>query len=180
MYIELERNVLNYSVGDTTILPAINHGYLRYCHNLVWHSELPDWLTGTNYTKVKFISILGDYTAHKLNHYYGECYAWDVVNEVLSEDRTLRSDLWLTTIGPEYLELAFKLAAKYISLNTKLYYNDYNIGTINNKSLAVASLIKSFKTRASTLTAWVFNPTSFQVHLLPTISKLPIWHNLLL
>ena len=26
MYIEPERNVLNYSVGDTTILPAIHHG----------------------------------------------------------------------------------------------------------------------------------------------------------
>ena len=80
-----------------------------------------------------------------MKHYYGECYAWDVVNEALNEDGTLRSDPWLTTIGPEYLELAFKFAAKYVSPGTKLYYNDYNIGTINNKSLAVVSLIKSFK-----------------------------------
>lgn len=80
-----------------------------------------------------------------MNHYHGECYAWDVVNEALNEDRTLRSDLWLTNIRPDYLELAFKLAAKYVGPSTKLYYSDYNIGTINNKSLAVASLIKSFK-----------------------------------
>ena len=132
-------------MSDAIILSAIHHGQLRRCHNLVWHSQLLDWLTGTNYTKAKLIPILGDHTAHEVNHYYGECYAWDVVNETLNEGRTLRSDLWLTNIGPDYLELAFKLAVKYVSPSTKLYYSDYNIGTINNKSLAVASLIKSFK-----------------------------------
>ncbi|OCL12461.1 glycoside hydrolase family 10 protein [Glonium stellatum] len=145
MYIEPERNVFDYSMGDAIIRPAIQHGQLRRCHNLVWHSQLPDWLTGTNYTKSELISILENHIAHEVKHYYGQCYAWDVVNEALNEDGTLRSDLWLTTIGPEYLELAFEFAAKYVSPGTKLYYNDYNIETINNKSLAVVSLIKSFK-----------------------------------
>jgi len=128
MYVESDKNVFNYSISDTIILLAIRHCQLRHCHSLVWHSQLLDWLTGTNYTKAELISILEDHVAH----------------EALNEDGMLRSDLWLTIIGPEYLELALEFVAKYVNLGTKLYYNDYNIGTINNISLAVISL-KSFK-----------------------------------
>src|SRR5947208_2038105 len=113
MYIEPERNVFNYTLGDQIIVPAIKHGQLRRCHNLVWHSQLPDWLTSRNWTKPELLSILENHIKHEARHYYGECYAWDVVNEALNEDGTLREDLWLDIIGPEYLEIAFELAGKY-------------------------------------------------------------------
>jgi endo-1,4-beta-xylanase len=78
-----------------------------------------------------------------VTYYKGECYAWDVVNEAHNEDGTLRDDIWLQTLGPDYIATAFKLAYKY-DKNVRLYYNDYNIETVNNKSLAVAAMVKDF------------------------------------
>lgn len=144
MYIEPEQNVFNYTLGDQIIRPAIAHGQLRRCHNLVWHSQLPTWLTSGTWTKNELVSILENHIAHEVTHYRGECYAWDVVNEALNDNGTLRSDIWLDTIGPEYIELAFRTAAKYDPF-AKLYYNDYNIETIGAKSDAAAAIVTGLK-----------------------------------
>jgi endo-1,4-beta-xylanase len=75
------------------------------------------------------------------------CYAWDVVNEAFNDDGSYRKDLWLDVIGPEYIEHTFRFARKYTSPGTKLYYNDYGIERVNNKSLAVQKLVKDFRER---------------------------------
>ncbi|KAF2476999.1 glycoside hydrolase [Lindgomyces ingoldianus] len=147
MYIEPSRNVFNYAMGDAIIKPAIQNHQMRRCHNLLWHSQLPDWLTSKNYTKSELIGILENHIKHEANYYKNECYAWDVVNEAFNDDGTYRNDLWLWTIGPEYLELAFKFAKKYVGRGTKLYYNDYNVERVNNKSMAIASMVKSFQAK---------------------------------
>ncbi|KAF2657071.1 glycoside hydrolase family 10 protein [Lophiostoma macrostomum CBS 122681] len=147
MYIEPARNVFNYSMGDAIVLPAIAHRQLRRCHNFVWHNQLPDWLTTGNWTKSELEGILENHIRHEAQHYYGECYAWDVVNEAFNDNGTLRSDIWLDTIGPEYIALAFRFARKYTRPGTKLYYNDYGIERINNKSLAVAAMVEDFLSR---------------------------------
>lgn len=46
-----------------------------------------------------------------------------------------------------YIEHAFKFARKYTAPGTKLYYNDYNMETVNNKTLAVQALVKDFQKR---------------------------------
>ena len=62
-----------------------------------------------------------------VSHFSSNCYAWDVLNEALNDDGTYRSDLWLDTIGPAYISIAFDAAAKAAPPDVKLYYNDYNI-----------------------------------------------------
>lgn len=60
----------------------------------------------------------------------GRCYAWDVVNEVLADDGTLRSSPWFDTIGEDYIRIAFETAAavaKAANDPVKLYYNDFGI-----------------------------------------------------
>ncbi|KAF1360816.1 hypothetical protein EJ07DRAFT_164949 [Lizonia empirigonia] len=64
-----------------------------------------------------------------------------------NDNGTYRSDIWLDTIGPSYIEYAFKFARKYTAPGTKLYYNDYNMETVNNKTLAVQALVKDFQKR---------------------------------
>jgi endo-1,4-beta-xylanase len=63
------------------------------------------------------------------------------------DDGTYRKTIWLDTIGPSYIEYAFRWARKYTSPGTKLYYNDYGIERVNNKSLAVQALVKDFQKR---------------------------------
>ncbi len=78
-------------------------------------------------------------------YYWNDCYAWDVVNEAFNDNGTLRSTVWLDVIGPEYIDHAFRFARQYTSPGTKLYYNDYGIERVNNKSLAVARLVSEFQ-----------------------------------
>ncbi|KAF1971930.1 glycoside hydrolase, partial [Bimuria novae-zelandiae CBS 107.79] len=149
MYIEPSRNVFNYTLGDQITVPAKRNGQLRRCHNFVWHNQLPGWVTGRNWTKPELVKVLENHIKNEARHYYWDCYAWDVVNEAFEDDgvASLRKSIWLEVIGKEYLELAFKFARKYTRPGTKLYYNDYAIERIGNKSLAVAALVKDFKKR---------------------------------
>jgi endo-1,4-beta-xylanase len=147
MYIEPQRNVFNYTMADEIIKPSIKAKQMRRCHNFVWHNQLPDWLTSKNYTKPELTKILENHIKNEARHFYDECYAWDVVNEAFNDDGTLRESLWLTTIGPEYIELAFKFARKYVSPRTALYYNDYGIERVNNKTIALQKFVKDLVKR---------------------------------
>jgi endo-1,4-beta-xylanase len=147
MYIEPQRNVFNYTMGDQIIEPGKKAGQIARCHNFLWHSQLPTWLTNGNWTKPELLDILENHIKNEARHYWGECYAWDVVNEAFNDDGTYRKDLWLDVIGPEYIEHTFRFARKYTSPGTKLYYNDYGIERVNNKSLAVQKMVKDFQAR---------------------------------
>ena len=147
MYIEPFQNIFNYTLGDQIVVPSTKSGQLRRCHNFVWHQQLPSWLTSQKWSKQELISILENHIKNEAHHYYNDCYAWDVVNEAFNDNGTYRSDIWLDTIGPSYIEYAFRFARKYTAPGTKLYYNDYNMETINNKTLAVQTLVKDFQKR---------------------------------
>jgi endo-1,4-beta-xylanase len=147
VHIEPKRNVFNYTLGDQIVDPSKDAGQMRRCHTFLWHNQLPDWLTTGNWTKTTLLSVLENHIKKEADYYWGDCYAWDVVNEAFNDNGTLRSDIWLDTIGPEYIEHAFRFARKYTSPGTKLYYNDYGIERVNNKSLAVQKLVKDFQKR---------------------------------
>ena len=145
MHIEPTRNVFNYTLGDQIVKPARKAGQLRRCHTFIWHNQLPEWLTGKNYTKTELLTILENHIKAEATYYKNDCIAWDVVNEAFEDDGTWRKTMWLNTIGKDYIEYAFRFARKYVARNTKLYYNDYNVERVNNKTAAIVELVKSFK-----------------------------------
>lgn len=100
--------------------------------------------------------VLQNHVTNLVEHFGDRCYAWDVVNEALSDsgtgnladNTTWRSDIWYNTIGPGYVAVAFKAAeaaVKAKGLKVKLYYNDYNIESAGAKSTAAQALVKSLK-----------------------------------
>jgi len=76
-----------------------------------------------------------------VGRYRGRIYAWDVVNEAIADDGTLRDTVWLRNIGPEYIELAFRWAHE-ADPQALLFYNDYGAEDIGVKSNAVYNLVK--------------------------------------
>jgi endo-1,4-beta-xylanase len=104
-------------------------------------------VTQGNWTKPELLGIMENHIKAEAEYYWNDCYAWDVVNEAFNDDGTLRKDVWLNVLGPEYIEHAFRFARKYTSPGTKLYYNDYGIERVNNKSLAVQTLVRDFIAR---------------------------------
>ncbi|KAH7382268.1 glycoside hydrolase superfamily [Pyrenochaeta sp. MPI-SDFR-AT-0127] len=147
VHIEPQQNVFNWTLGDQIVDPSKEAGQMRRCHTFLWHNQLPDWLTTGNWTKTTLLAVLENHIKKEAEYYWGDCYAWDVVNEAFNDNGTYRSTIWLDTIGPEYIEHAFRFARKYTSPGTKLYYNDYGIERVNNKSLAVQVLVKDFQKR---------------------------------
>ncbi|KAF8849392.1 hypothetical protein BDZ45DRAFT_604436 [Acephala macrosclerotiorum] len=149
VYTEPTQNTFSWTQGDVITSFAESNGQLLRCHNLVWYNELPSWsksLTSGTWTNATLIAALKNHIANEVTHYKGQCYAWDVVNEAFNDDGTYRVDVFYTTIGPEYIPIAFETAALYDS-SVKLYYNDYNIEYAGAKATAAQNLVTSLKAR---------------------------------
>jgi hypothetical protein len=68
-----------------------------------------------------------------------------VINEVLSEQGTLESNVFHDVLGDSFIDVAFQ-AAKAADANAKLYINDYNLDSATYaKTTGMASLVKKWK-----------------------------------
>jgi endo-1,4-beta-xylanase len=139
-------------------------------HVLVWHTQTPDWFFREGFSsggdlvdREIMIARLESYIRQVLEftneNYPGVIYAWDVVNEAVTTARgqfdnstgwhtrshwgdtdNQRENMWYSTIGPEYVELAFTFARQYAEPGVMLYYNDYNTFQ-NDKTQAIVALL---------------------------------------
>lgn len=110
-------------------------------HTLVWHNQTPPWVfqdeRGGPIDRTALIERMEAHIHTVMGRYSGAILGWDVVNEALADDGTMRQSPWLTTIGEEYIELAFK-AANEASPETELYYNDYGLASPAKRQGAIA------------------------------------------
>ena len=99
-------------------------------HNLVWHSQVPKWVfedeKGNPVSRDVLLQRMHDHISKVVGRYKGKIGGWDVVNEALNEDGTLRQSSWMKIIGEDYLEKAFRFAHE-ADPEAQLYYNDYSL-----------------------------------------------------
>ncbi|MCO6009018.1 endo-1,4-beta-xylanase [Actinoallomurus purpureus] len=141
---EPSQGQFSYTKGDAVVSFAKARGQIVRGHTLLWHQQLPGWLTSGSWTAAQLTSILQNHIANVAGHYKGQVYSWDVVNEPFNDDGTYRSDLWSNTLGTGYIATALK-AARAADPNAKLYINDYNIDGTGAKSDAMYNLVKSLQ-----------------------------------
>jgi endo-1,4-beta-xylanase len=144
--IEPQQGVTDFSQGDALVRFARANRQAVRGHTLVWHSQLPTWLTSGTFTNEQLEAILRRHIFEEAGHFRGRIYAWDVVNEAFNEDGTLRDTIWLRALGPDYIAKAFIWAHK-ADPHARLYYNDYNLESIGPKSDAALALVKQLKAR---------------------------------
>ena len=100
-------------------------------HTLLWHQQTPAWLfvdaQGAKVSKEVLLQRLKDHITTVAGRYKGKIYAWDVVNEAISDKHNeyLRPSEWLKIIGEEYIAKAFQWAHE-AAPDALLFYNDYN------------------------------------------------------
>jgi endo-1,4-beta-xylanase len=136
------RNQYSFTDADAIVSFAEANGMKVRGHTLVWHQQLPGWINQGTFTREEWISILHDHITTVVSHYKGQIYAWDVVNEAVADDGSLRNTVWLQGIGPEYIELAFQWAHE-ADPQALLFYNDYGASGLGGKSDAVYNLVKN-------------------------------------
>ena len=139
-----ERHRYDFTQADQLVAFAREHDQKVRGHVLVWHSQLPAWLTSGTWTRDELRSILREHIFTVAGHYRGRIWAWDVVNEAFNDDGTLRDTIWLRTIGPDYIADAFRWAHQ-ADPKAILFYNDYNVEGINPKSNAVYALLSQLR-----------------------------------
>jgi endo-1,4-beta-xylanase len=142
--IEPQRGVYDFSAADELVSFARANRQSVRGHTLLWHNQLPAWLTSGTWTKAELRSILRQHILAEAGHFRGRVWAWDVVNEAFNDDGTLRDTLWLRVIGPSYIADAFRWAHQ-ADPKAVLFYNDYNIEGVNPKSDAVFELVRSLR-----------------------------------
>jgi endo-1,4-beta-xylanase len=139
-----QRTRYDFSQADQLVAFARAHGQKVRGHTLVWHNQLPAWLTSGTWTRAQLRAILREHIFTVVGRYRGRVWAWDVVNEAFNDDGTLRDTIWLRTIGPEYIADAFRWAHQ-ADPRAILFYNDYNVEGINPKSTAVYELLRRLR-----------------------------------
>jgi endo-1,4-beta-xylanase len=130
----------NFGPGDQIVNWAQSHSARVRGHNLVWHAQLPGWVSSLPQNQVQ--GAMESHITTEVNHYKGKIYAWDVINEPFNEDGSLRQDAFYKAMGTGYLADAIRTAHN-ADPDAKLYINDYNIEGENAKSNALYDLAKS-------------------------------------
>ncbi len=124
-------------------------------HTLVWHSQVPRWVfqddKGEPLDRDALLKRMHEHIMTVVGRYKGRIGGWDVVNEALNEDGTLRKSPWLTIIGEDYLVKAFEYAHE-ADPKAELYYNDYSVENPAKRNGAVA-LIKKLQAAGITVAA---------------------------
>lgn len=130
----------NFTLADELVAYAKKHHLKINAHNLIWHSQLPPFVH-----KIQSTDSLRQFFVNHIttlaSRYDGKVYSWDVVNEALNEDGTLRNSIFKQKLGDDYIVEAFRLAEK-AAPHTKLYYNDYNIEQPKKRAGAIALIKK--------------------------------------
>ena len=114
-------------------------------HTLVWHNQTPRWVfqdaSGRPASRDTLLARMRDHIHTVAGRYKGKIFGWDVVNEAIDEDGSLRRSPWLTIIGPDFIEKAYEYAHE-ADPSTQLYYNDYSLENAPKRSGAVALIKK--------------------------------------
>lgn len=147
--IQPEENRFNWKDADAIAAFAVKNNLKLRGHTLAWHNQTPRWLfvdkDGKNVSKEILLSRLKEHITAVVQRYKGTIYAWDVVNEAISDkpDEYLRPSLWYQICGEDFIAKAFEYAHE-ADPNALLFYNDYNV--INPaKRDKIYKLVKSLK-----------------------------------
>ncbi len=145
-----EPDRFTFEAADRYVAFGRERGMAVIGHNLVWHSQTPRWVwdgpDGALADRATMLARMRTHISTVVGRYKGKIRGWDVVNEALSEDGTLRDSPWRRGIGDDYVARAFEFAHE-ADPDAELYYNDYNLATRPEKRAGAIRIIKDLQQR---------------------------------
>jgi endo-1,4-beta-xylanase len=168
--VEPTRGTYNWGPADNLVRFAQQHGELVRGHTLLWQNQLPAWLTqgvaDGSISNTELRGILKQHILDEVGHFKGKIWQWDVVNEAFTNswdaDYTGSSapgQFWVDHLGAGILADAFRWAHQ-ADPKALLFYNDYAIEDVNEKSTAILSWAKQLKAEGVPI-----DGIGFQTHL---------------
>jgi endo-1,4-beta-xylanase len=135
----------DFAPGDAYVAFGATNKMFVIGHNLIWHEQTPKWVfedaAGQPVTREILLQRMREHIFAVVGRYRGRIQGWDVVNEALNDDGTLRDSPWRKIIGDDYLAQAFAFAHA-ADPAAELYYNDYCLENEPKRAGAVALVKK--------------------------------------
>ena len=151
----------NFGPADRYVEFGERHHMFIVGHTLIWHNQTPSWVFGQEgapemdrYHNLKqeegkradretLLGRMHDHITTVVSRYKGRVNGWDVVNEALNGDGTLRQTPWMKGIGEDYLIKAYEFAQE-ADPGAELYYNDFSTENPMKRAGAIA-LVKNLQ-----------------------------------
>lgn len=138
-------DVYEFAAADKFVELGEQNAMFIVGHTLVWHNQTPKWVfedeKGNSIGREALLTRMREHIHKVVGRYKGRIHGWDVVNEALNEDGSLRQSPWMKIIGEDYIEKAFQYARE-ADPAAELYYNDYSLENEPKRNGAVALLRK--------------------------------------
>lgn len=148
--LEPTRGQYNWGPADQLVAAARRNGQQVHGHTLLWHSQLPAWLTDGVASgaigPAELREIVRDHIRTVVGHFKGKVRAWDVVNEAFTDGSApvLRDTIFRQHLGENYIAQALRWAHE-ADPHAKLFLNDYAIDNVNAKSTAYFELARTLR-----------------------------------
>lgn len=142
-YIHPERDRYDFAQADAIVEFAKRNKQVVRGHTLLWHSQNPAWLEEGDFSKEELRTILREHVTTVVGRYAGRIQQWDVANEIFDDQGNLRTqdNIWIRELGPGIVADVFRWVHE-IDPKAKLFFNDYNVESVNAKSDAYYTLIQ--------------------------------------
>lgn len=145
--------VYDWTAADALIANAEANGQVVRGHTLVWHNQLPAWITegaaSGELSAEELREILREHILTVTEHFAGDIQQWDVVNEIFNDDAagSFRETIWteayreLGLTNEQYIADIFTWAHEG-DPDALLFYNDYNLEFTGPKSNAAYAFVQ--------------------------------------
>jgi endo-1,4-beta-xylanase len=119
----------DYGPADTVAAFALENDLVLRGHNLLWYYRTPNWFFDLA-TRQEQERAVVEHIQRLAGRYRGMIHSWDVVNEPIEpkdgRPDGLRTAVFLETLGPEYLDLAYRVARE-TDPSARLVVNEYDV-----------------------------------------------------
>ena len=154
--VQRQPGLFTFDAQDRYVAFGADRGMAVIGHTLVWHSQTPAWVwdgTGGGLAdRTTLLERMQTHIATVVGRYKGRIRGWDVVNEALNDDGTLRDSPWRRGIGDDYIAKAFAFANQ-ADPNAELYYNDFNLATRPAKRAGAIRIVRDLQQRGQRIDA---------------------------
>jgi len=142
------RGQFDFGPADIMMAFARRHDMKVRAVPLAWHDALPEWASDKTFPRQEALDILREHISTVMRHFRGRVFAWDVLNEGLSDKGPgLREEgPWYRSIGPEYVERIYQWAHE-ADPQALLFYNDFGMDGMSEKADRCYQWIKKLLAR---------------------------------
>jgi len=156
-YLNPEPGRYQFAATDNLVAFANANDMTVHGHPLVWYRQLPEWVASSAVSTRE--THMREYITRVMGRYADSVPVWDVVNEPINSDGTLRESVWFEAMGAGYIDIAMQHARDQ-SASATLLINEFDIGFAGPKFDGLMTLIDGLQTRGVPL-----DGIGFQLHL---------------